>query len=151
MNPILPTASRTASRADTPDYVSTERVMGEKKLNKLRGNVINQHTKVITSFVDTYESPIGKVVLRRMFDAADKDKSGALDREEVREALHRLGFDFVGDKQLDTILERADVDGNEVIDFEEFVQETPRTLRTGLVKLAKKNGHDLGFLVSSAP
>jgi len=34
----------------------------------------------------------------------------------------------------------------EVIDFEEFVKETPKTLRTSLVKLAKQNGHDLGFL-----
>ena len=31
--------------------------------------------------------------------------------------------------------------------FEEFVKETPKTLRTSLVKLAKQNGHDLGFLV----
>ena len=34
----------------------------------------------------------------------------------------------------------------QVIDFEEFVKETPKTLRTSLVKLAKQNGHDLGFL-----
>ena len=34
----------------------------------------------------------------------------------------------------------------DVIDFEEFVKETPKTLRTSLVKLAKSNGHDLGFL-----
>ena len=34
----------------------------------------------------------------------------------------------------------------EVIDFEEFVKECPKTLRTNLVKLAKENGHDLGFL-----
>ena len=33
-----------------------------------------------------------------------------------------------------------------MIDFEEFVKETPKTLRTSLVKLAKQNGHDLGFL-----
>ena len=35
----------------------------------------------------------------------------------------------------------------EVIDFEEFVKETPKVLRVNLVKLAKSNGHDLGFLV----
>jgi len=34
----------------------------------------------------------------------------------------------------------------DVIDFEEFVKETPKTLRVSLVKLAKQNGHDLGFL-----
>ena len=38
-----------------------------------------------------------------------------------------------------------------MIDFEEFVMEAPRTLRVSLVKLAKKNGHDLGFLVCAGP
>lgn len=33
-----------------------------------------------------------------------------------------------------------------VIDFEEFVKESPKALRVNLVKLAKSNGHDLGFL-----
>ena len=44
-------------------------------------------------------------------------------------------------------MKKADKDQNDVIDFEEFVKETPKVLRTSLVKLAKKNGHDLGFLV----
>ena len=34
----------------------------------------------------------------------------------------------------------------DVIDFEEFVKESPKALRVNLVKLAKANGHDLGFL-----
>lgn len=34
----------------------------------------------------------------------------------------------------------------QVIDFEEFIAEAPRSLRNGLIKMAKKNGHDLGFL-----
>jgi len=120
--------------------------MGEKELNKLRGDVIAQHSKVISAFVDTNESEFGQIVLKRMFEAADKDGSGDLDREEVKDALHALGFTFVGDKQLDQIFKRGDLDGNEVIDFEEFVKETPKTLRSSLVKLAKTNGHDLGFL-----
>ena len=103
-------------------------------------------TKVISGFVDTSESPFGQIVLKRLFEAADKDGNGTLDREEIKDALYALGFTFVKDKQLDTIMTRADMDGNDVIDFEEFVRETPKTLRTGLVKLAKQNGHDLGFL-----
>ena len=96
--------------------------------------------------VDTSESPFGQIVLKRMFEAADKNGDGTLDKEEVREALHALGFKFVKDKQLKQIFDRADLDGNEVIDFEEFVKETPKTLRSSLIKLAKQNGHDLGFL-----
>jgi len=120
--------------------------MGEKELNKLRADVIAQHTKVISSFVDTSESPFGQIVLRKMFEAADKDGNGTLDRNEILSALRAMGFDFIGDEQVDTIMSRADIDKNEVIDFEEFVRETPRTLRSSLVKLAKQNGHDLGFL-----
>jgi hypothetical protein len=129
-----------------PLVVGTKAVMGEKELNKLRADVISQHSKVISAFVDTSDSPFGQIVLKRMFEAADKDGNGTLDRDEVREALHALGFQFVEDKQLDKIFERGDADGNEVIDFEEFVNETPKTLRSSLIKMAKLNGHDLGFL-----
>jgi len=51
------------------------------------------------------------------------------------------------DSQIEGIVSRADVDDNEVIDFEEFCKSTPATLRTNLIKLAKANGDDLGFLV----
>uniref|UniRef100_A0A7S2GLW8 EF-hand domain-containing protein n=1 Tax=Octactis speculum TaxID=3111310 RepID=A0A7S2GLW8_9STRA len=121
-------------------------IAGEKEINKLRGKVIAEHTKVISAFVDTSESPFGQIVLKRMFEAADADGNGTLDKEEVRAALHALGFTFVEDKQLNQIFNRADSDGDEVIDFEEFVKETPKTLRSSLVKMAKNNGHDLGFL-----
>jgi len=120
--------------------------MGDKELNKLRGDVIAQHSAVISAFVDTSESKFGQLMLKRMFEAADKDGNGTLDKEEVRAALQALGFDFLEEKQVSGIMQRADDDDNEVIDFEEFVKEAPRTLRTNLIKLAKKNGHDLGFL-----
>ena len=51
------------------------------------------------------------------------------------------------DSQIEGIVSRADVDDNEVIDFEEFCKSTPATLRTNLIKLAKANGDDLGFLI----
>ena len=129
-----------------PVVVGAKAVMGEKELNKLRGDVIAQHSKVISAFVDTSESPFGQIVLKQMFEAADKDNNGTLDREEIKDALHALGFTFVKEKQLNMIFERADMDENEVIDFEEFVNEAPKTLPQLLIKLAKQNGHDLGFL-----
>merc|ERR1719333_1975666 len=103
--------------------------MGIKELNKLRADVIKKHTKVISAFVDTSESKFGQIVLKKMFEAADKDDSGALDREEVKEALDALGFTFTTDKDVDKIMRKADLDENEVIDFEEFVKEAPRALR----------------------
>ena len=42
---------------------------------------------MISNFIDTSESPFGQLVLRRMFEYADKDGNGTLDKEEVREAL----------------------------------------------------------------
>ena len=82
-----------------------------------------------------------------MFEYADKDGNGTLDKAEVQAALYDLGFDFLNEKDMDKIVKKADKDKNEVIDFEEFVKETPKVLRVNLVKLAKSNGHDLGFLV----
>merc|ERR1719488_156535 len=120
--------------------------MGEQELKEFRASVIAKHSKVISAFVDTSESPFGQLVLKRMFEAADKDGNGTLDREEIRDALRALGFTFVQDKQIEQIMGRADENSDEVIDFEEFVKEAPKSLRTNLVKLAKQNGHDLGFL-----
>jgi len=109
-----------------PVVKGAKALMGEEELNKLRGEVIAQHSKVISAFVDTSESPFGQLVIRKMFEAADKDGSGGVDKEELRAALKALGFDFLEEKQVSGILERADTSGDEVIDFEEFVKETPR-------------------------
>merc|ERR1719231_1969725 len=130
-----------------PGVLAAKAVLGEQQLKELRASVIAKHSKVIANFVDTSESKFGQLVLRRMFEYADKDGNGTLDKEEVKEALLDLGFDFLDQKQVDTIMKKADSDKNAVIDFEEFVKETPKVLRVNLVKLAKKNGHDLGFLV----
>ena len=144
---VVPTKRRPAQVGPFAPVVSgAKAVMGEKELNKLRGEVIAAHSKVISAFVDTSESPFGQIVLSKMFEAADKDGNGTLDREEIKEALHALGFKFIKDKQLDIIFERADENDDLVIDFEEFVKESPKTLRSSLIKLAKQNGHDLGFL-----
>ena len=56
------------------------------------------------------------------------------------------GFNWL-DERAGDIVARSDVDENEVIDFEEFATAAPKTLRTNLIKLAKQNGNDLGFLI----
>jgi len=130
-----------------PAVIGAKKVMGEQQLKEFRASVIAKHSKVIGNFVDTSESKFGQLVLKRMFDYADKDGNGTLDKEEVRSALLDLGFDFLDEKSVEKLIKNADKDQNDVIDFEEFVQATPKALRINLVKLAKKNGHDLGFLV----
>jgi len=122
-------------------------VMGERKLNEIRGKVISMHSDVIKDFVATADSAFGKAVLVRLFALADKNGDGKLDQDEVKRAVGTLGFTWLKDKQVSGILKRADLDQNGTIEFDEFVEEAPKTLKTNLVKLAKKNGGDMGLLV----
>ena len=71
---------------------------------------------------------------------------GTVDRDELEKALKKLGFYHLSGAQIDAIMKRADSDENCVIDYDEFVKEAPKTLKTNLVKLAKNNGAELGFL-----
>ncbi|EJK70821.1 hypothetical protein THAOC_07791, partial [Thalassiosira oceanica] len=75
------------------------------------------------------------------------DNSGYLDKEEVATALSYLGFSWLGPKQVDKIFARADENGDNEISIDEFMVEAPKTLKVNLIKLAKKNGNDLGMLV----
>ena len=121
--------------------------MGDEKLNKLRAKVISLHSDIISNFVSTADTALGNIVLRQLFAFADKDKSGTIDETELRAALLTLGFDWLQEKQIKGIFERADTDTNGAIDLNEWMTEAPRTLRTNLIKLAKKNGGDMGLLV----
>jgi len=131
----------------SPMVLFIKGVLGDEKLNKVRAKAINMHSDVIAEFVKTSESTFGDAVLRSLFSLADKDGSGTIDEDELRTALQSLGFSWLQDKQVAGIFTRADVDGNGAIDLDEWMREAPKTLRTNLTKLAKKNGGDLGFLV----
>jgi len=121
--------------------------MGNDNLTKLRAKIISLHSDIISSFVNTHDTSYGDLALKALYSMADKNKDGSLDENEVISALHNLGFTWIQDEQLKGIMKRADVDGNNVIDFNKFRDEMPRTLRTNLIKLAKKNGGDMGLLV----
>ena len=131
----------------SPIVDKTKDVIGEKALMELRAKVILEHSKVIGKFVDTSESKFGRIVLKTLFEAADSNKDGQLSCEEVRLACNALGFSWIDEDKTEKLVSRADIDENEYIDFEEFCNSAPKVLRTNLIKLAKKNGNDLGFLV----
>ena len=129
----------------TPAVMAAKLILGQDRLNKVRGDAIGLHSKVIASFVSTAESPFGQEVLKQLFEITDSDGNGSIDREELEVALRSLGFDL-SEKQISGIFERADKDKSGDITVDEWMGEAPKTLRTNLTKLAKKNGGELGFL-----
>ena len=131
----------------SPIVYAGKMVLGDEQLNKLRAKIISLHSNLIKEFVSTHDSAFGQAVLKSLFEISDIDKDGKLSREEVASALRSLGFDWLKDKQIDGIIKRADTDENGYICIDEFCVEAPRTLSTNLVKLAKKNGGDMGLLV----
>lgn len=131
----------------SPIVYAGKMVLGDEQLNKLRAKIISLHSNLIKDFVSTHDSAFGRAVLRSLFEISDIDKDGKLSRDEVASALRSLGFDWLKDKQIDGIIKRADTDENGYICIDEFCVEAPRTLSTNLVKLAKKNGGDMGLLV----
>jgi len=130
----------------SPLVRAAKSVLGEGTLTKVRGDVIAKHSQVISAFCETSESAFGKIALGQLYRIADKDGNGVIDKQELKSALTALGFTHLSDAAIDGIFARADADGSAEIDFEEFMQEAPKTLRTNLIKLAKTNGNDLGFL-----
>ena len=129
----------------SPFVTLAKEVLGEDELNKLRGKVIGIHSDVIGKFVDTHETPFGQQILKALFAIADKNSNGTIEEEELAQALKTLGFDLK-EKQIKGVFERADADANGAIDLEEWMSAAPKTLRTNLIKLAKKNGGDMGLL-----
>ncbi|KAL4874478.1 hypothetical protein BJY04DRAFT_203850 [Aspergillus karnatakaensis] len=59
--------------------------------------------------------------LREAFAVFDKDKSGSISADELRQVLRSIGDD-VSDKDVDEMLQLADVNGDGSIDYEEFVK-----------------------------
>ena len=112
-----------------------------------RGRVIGAHTKVIQAFVDTSDSPFGCLALEKLFEMADLDGDGTIDRDELEKALKKLGFYHLSGAQLDAIMKRADEDDNSsrLRRVREGGAQNPEDRHT-LVKLAKNNGAELGFL-----
>jgi hypothetical protein len=133
----------------SPVVLAAKAVMGndESRFNKLRAKVISLHSDVIESFiVGTSETPVGRAISKQLFELTDRDRNGSIEIMELAQAFQTLGFDWLKEKQVEGIFQRADKDENGHIELEEWLAEAPKTLRTNLIKLAKKNGGELGLL-----
>ena len=89
-----------------------KRLVGKERFLSFRGRVIGAHTKVIQAFVDTSDSPFGCLALEKLFELADLDGDGTVDRDELERALKKLGFYHLSSGQIDSIMKRADEDDN---------------------------------------
>ena len=56
-----------------------------------------------------------------MFKLFDKDGNGLITKEELKEGLSKLG-EKMTDKDIDQLLEEADLDGDGNISFDEFAE-----------------------------
>ena len=59
--------------------------------------------------------------MRELFKLKDHDDNGFIAKGDVRVLCKSLGF-YPDDKVLDKLIHESDIDQNEVIDFEEFVE-----------------------------
>ena len=70
-----------------------------------------------------YKSELSKdqlIELKRAFEMLDTDNSGFLEAREMKSMLIYLGEGEVTDQEADRLLERADLDGDGRINFQEF-------------------------------
>jgi len=137
---------RSGSGLFAPAVLLTKDIVGDTKLKKLRATIIGMHADVIGKFTATSQTDFGNQVLKVLFALADKDNNGTIDEEEFTVALQALGFDFLKEKQIASLFKRADGDKNGTLDIDEWTKTVPTLLKVNLTLLAKKNGHDLGFM-----
>merc|ERR1719359_1110355 len=108
--------------------------------------MIKAHGDAQAAAIATHETDLGQSMLEWLFNEADADGNGTIDKEELLSACQRLGFTWMDEKKASKLLKKADKDENEVIDREEFATTLPKFFKQSTLKLAKKNGSDLGLL-----
>ena len=73
------------------------------------------------------EKTEGEGMLRELFERADSDESGMLEREEVRAVVTEMGMPLT-DPELTDAMDAMDGDGSGEVDFEEFVAWWRKTI-----------------------
>ena len=89
--------------------------------------------------IEAYSEEELEVYLRRLFEIGDKDKNGVLEVDEFKSLLELSGFEFTA-KQTSALLNAADVNGDGVVDFQEFVPVARAFLKPEAVVQASQGG-----------
>jgi len=147
----LAALKKAAMRADvgyfSPLVEITRNIVGEDKLVEMRKAWIQHHTKVISAGVlFAADKNLGRAIAKQLFAAADVDHSGQLDKGEVFAAVHKAGFSWMTRRKVESLMGNADNDMNNMIDYDEFEEIAPSTLRKSFAKLASVRGRWLGLL-----
>uniref|UniRef100_A0A7S0RNC7 Calcium-dependent protein kinase n=1 Tax=Chlamydomonas leiostraca TaxID=1034604 RepID=A0A7S0RNC7_9CHLO len=97
------------------DSVVLKRMRQFAQMNKLK--------KMCLMVVGQHLSPDEIAGLKELFKSIDEDKSGTISVEEMRKALSQWGHK-IGEAELQALISIADVDGDGLIDYNEFVAST---------------------------
>ncbi|KAL6870986.1 hypothetical protein ACP4OV_014834 [Aristida adscensionis] len=94
-------------------------------LNRLKQfRAMNQFKKAALRIIAGCLSEEEITGLKEMFKNMDKDNSGTITLEELKNGLARQGTTKLSDTEIQQLMEAADADGNGLIDYEEFVTAT---------------------------
>lgn len=79
--------------------------------------------------------------MRRMFSLMDRDGSGKISKDELRDLLHSQGH-YPSDAELETMMGEIDADHSGEIDFDEFVSYCARQRMSRTVSQESKEIQD---------
>lgn len=106
------------------DGEASDKPLDPAVLTKLRQfSAMNKLKKVALNVIANNLSEEEIMGLKEMFKAMDKDNSGSITYDELREGLRNHGTNLP-EHQVQELLEAADVDRNGTIDYKEFIAAT---------------------------
>ena len=79
--------------------------------------------------------------MRRMFSLMDRDGSGKISKDELKELLRSQGY-YPSETELETMMEEIDSDHNGEIDFDEFVSYCAKQRMNRTVSQENRELHD---------
>eukprot|EP00210_Caulerpa_lentillifera_P008598 g8202.t1 len=110
-----PWLKKDATSETTFDAVVLQRIKRFAALNRLK--------KTALMVVGQNLEPDEIIGMKNLFQSIDTDSSGAITITELRDALSKWGHKMSAE-QAEAVMETADVDGNGLIDYNEFVAAT---------------------------
>ncbi|GLJ22012.1 hypothetical protein SUGI_0412350 [Cryptomeria japonica] len=105
--------------------------LGETVRNRLKQfSVMNKFKKRALRVLADHLSVEEVAGIKDMFEMMDTDKNGTISLDELRAGLNKLGS-HVAEADIQMLMEAADVDGNGVLDYGEFVAVSIHLQRVG--------------------